>query len=154
MNPTNTNYARISCIGLDGNTDGSLFGKSLSLVNTAYREAGHAVAALCHGIPVEKVTAIPAGDYLGCCWYDSSYLRLEPIERMRLAVAGAIAEHMGTEADWSPPTGWIPSSAEGAGQDMQVANKELKKLWDYKCADEGYTFISWRQNSDAAGFDE
>ena len=128
MNMTDTNKAKNPLCDA-GVTEGPRNDTSLTPLNIAYHEAGHAIAAFCHGIPVEKVTIKPAKNYLGCCWYYyNSASHLEPLARMRLAVAGAIAGHIGSNPNWNIPARWRPSSIEGAGGDMKVVREELEKL--------------------------
>ena len=95
--------------------------------NTAYHEAGHAVAAICSGGKVDHVTIRPADDYLGYCRWTAS-ADVTHLKRIQISVAGAIADYIGTKPGWKPEPGWRPSNADGASSDMEKVYVNLQEL--------------------------
>jgi ATP-dependent Zn protease len=84
--------------------------------NTAYHEAGHAVIAMFHERPVQRVSVLPKNQFLGICQFKKGVLRpskdwLE--NEILISLAGVAAE-----ARSSGKYHW-----DGAAGDLQVAKR-------------------------------
>jgi hypothetical protein len=74
--------------------------------NTAYHEAGHAVAALALGRPVQRVSVLPAAKFLGRCEFGKGVFRPTedwPEREILIALSG-----IGAEAQWPRAAYGIP----------------------------------------------
>jgi ATP-dependent Zn protease len=83
---------------------------------TAYHEAGHAVMALIHDRPVQKVSIVAGGGYLGICSFRKGVTRPtdDILEREILIALAGIA------AEWR----WCGRyDVAGAGRDLSVVRK-------------------------------
>lgn len=79
---------------------------------TAYHEAGHAVLALALGRPVQHISILPDGRFLGVCKFGKSVFRPSEdwLERETLIALGGIA----AEARYTGQYAW-----EGAAHDQR-----------------------------------
>ena len=70
---------------------------------TAYHEAGHAVAALALGRPVQRVSVLPGRDLLGWCEYGKAVFRPSEdwLEREMLIALGGLAAEARHTGDYS-----------------------------------------------------
>src|SRR5580704_12810112 len=86
---------------------------------TAYHEAGHAVAALALGRPVQRVSVLPDARFLGRCEFGKGVFRPSEdwLEReVLIALGGVVAEAM-----HSGHYAW-----DGAARDLQTVRRLLE----------------------------
>ena len=95
---------------------------------TAYHEAGHAVAALALGRPVQRVSVLPDAKFLGRCEFGKGVFRPSEdwLEReILIALGGIVAEAMHT-GDYA----W-----DGAARDLLTVRRLLVQRFGEKRAD-------------------
>src|ERR1700747_802231 len=96
--------------------------------STAYHEAGHAVAALALGRPVQRVSVLPDAKFLGRCEFGKGVFRPSEdwLEReILIALSGIVAEalHTGTYT-------W-----DGAARDLQTVRRLLVRRYGERRAE-------------------
>jgi ATP-dependent Zn protease len=87
-----------------------------SLSATAYHEAGHAVVALVLGRPIQRISILPDGDFLGACHFGKATFRPTEdwLEREILIALGGIA----AEARYTNNYAW-----DGAARDQRYVRR-------------------------------